>query len=394
MSKIRTLHLTLLAGAMLSAPLNVGAAIYRDGFTDWMSLGGPIASDVALARNRDGRLEVFALGTNNAVIHQSELIDPSNFECFPDMTANPAWHSWQTTWSGWQSLGGTFVGTPAVGQNADGRLEVFARGADNIMYHIWQTTPGGGWSDWGSLGWRIGGNPAVGTNKDGRLEVFARGTDNKIYHQWQVTANGGWSTPGRLGGDLVAQSDPAVGANADGRLEIFVTLPTSNIYHIWQLEPGYWSQWSALGAESFFDAPVVVRSKTALHVFARGFDNRLYHRYQLQQYGTWGPITGEWSSWTSLGGPFVSLPGSGYSPYSGLEVSARGADNSIYDITQTSTGGGWTPWLSMGGSFSGKPSVALNHSFLALEIFARGSNGILYRRAEKMVITDTSCGPN
>ena len=39
-----------------------------------------------------------------------------------------------------------------VGRNADGRLEVFARGADGGIWHKWQTAPNNGWSGWASLG--------------------------------------------------------------------------------------------------------------------------------------------------------------------------------------------------------------------------------------------------
>jgi hypothetical protein len=38
------------------------------------------------------------------------------------------------------------------GRNEDGRLEVFARGTDNALWHIWQTAPNNGWSSWASLG--------------------------------------------------------------------------------------------------------------------------------------------------------------------------------------------------------------------------------------------------
>lgn len=40
----------------------------------------------------------------------------------------------------------------AVGENADGRLEVFAVGSDHASSHIWQTAPGGSWGGWNSLG--------------------------------------------------------------------------------------------------------------------------------------------------------------------------------------------------------------------------------------------------
>ena len=90
----------------------------------WSSLGGTIASNPAIGRNSDGRLEVFVVSTDNQF-----------------------WHRWQTspgssTWSAWSSLGGTIAGSPAVTINSDGRLEVFVVGANgNALYHKWQTTP-------------------------------------------------------------------------------------------------------------------------------------------------------------------------------------------------------------------------------------------------------------
>jgi hypothetical protein len=31
-------------------------------------------------------------------------------------------------------------------------MEVFVRGTDNALWHIWQTAPSNGWSGWNSLG--------------------------------------------------------------------------------------------------------------------------------------------------------------------------------------------------------------------------------------------------
>jgi acylphosphatase len=98
-----------------------------------------------------------------------------------------------------------------VFQNSDGRLEVFARGADNALWHIWQEAPHAGpWSAWASLGGIITSDPAAIDNSDGRLEVFARGTDNALWHIWQEAPHGGpWSSWASLGGILI--DDPAVG---------------------------------------------------------------------------------------------------------------------------------------------------------------------------------------
>ena len=91
-----------------------------------------------------------------------------------------------------------------LAQNGDGRLEVFARGDDNALWHIWQIAPNNGWSGWASLGGNFPGQPAVWMNADGRLEVFVRGDDNALWHIWQTAPNNGWSGWTSLGGNIPA----------------------------------------------------------------------------------------------------------------------------------------------------------------------------------------------
>src|SRR5215510_7733346 len=52
-------------------------------------------------------------------------------------------------WHGWESLGGLITSGPAISSWASGRLDCFARGADNALWHKWYS---GGWSGWESLG--------------------------------------------------------------------------------------------------------------------------------------------------------------------------------------------------------------------------------------------------
>ena len=70
--------------------------------------------------------------------------------------------------------------------NEDGRLELFVVGANNQLYHKWQTSPSSSssWSNYKSLSGIVRANtsPEVGTNSDGRLEVFVIGTDNAPHH--------------------------------------------------------------------------------------------------------------------------------------------------------------------------------------------------------------------
>jgi acylphosphatase len=297
-------------------------------WSGWASLGGVVTSEPAVALNTDGRLEVFARGTDNAV-----------------------WHNWQTAphsgpWSGWSSLGGNITSAPAVVVNTDGRLEVFARGADSALWHIWQTTAhSGSWSAWESLGGVITSNPAVGLNSDGRLEVFARGTDDALWHIWQTAARGGpWSAWESLGG--VFTSNPAAGLNSDGRLEVFARGTDSTLWHIWQtvLHGLTWSAWSSLGGIVTSDPTVALNSDGRLEAFARGTDSALWHIWQTVPHGL------PWSAWSSLGGIITSDPVVAVNADGRLEAFARGTDNALWHNWQTVPHDQpWSGWNSLGG---------------------------------------------
>jgi len=159
-------------------------------------LGG-YARHITLARNADGRLECFYVGTNDVL-----------------------YHNWQTArnngWAGEHSLG--FTGQKiAFGQNADGRLELFFVGLDSHLYHMWQSTPGGPqWS--GAAGLFLAGvnEVAVGSNQDGRLQVFFNGTDGDLYTDWQTAPNGSWHGASVLGGSSTGYRSLALARNADG----------------------------------------------------------------------------------------------------------------------------------------------------------------------------------
>jgi len=86
-----------------------------------------------------------------------------------------------------------------VAYNADGRLEVFAVGPDQALWHIRQTMPGSDWGVWASLGGWVA-NPVSKFNLDGRLEVFARGSDNALWHIEMTSVCDGWNDWVCLGG--------------------------------------------------------------------------------------------------------------------------------------------------------------------------------------------------
>ena len=292
-------------------------------------------------------------------------------EVFARGTDGALWHIWQTSpnngWSGWGSLGGGIQGPIAVGSNADGRIEVFVKGMDSALWHIWQTSPNNGWSGWASLGGWIA-DPVASRNADGRLEIFVRGGDNALWHIWQTAPNNGWSGWGSLGGGLGSQV--AAINNADGRLEIFVRGTDGALWHIWQTAPNNgWSGWASLGG-LIQGAPVAVRNADGrIEVFAKGMDNGLWHIWQT------APNNG-WSGWAPLGG-IVWNPSAINNADGRIEVFVKGADTALWHIWQTAPNNGWSGWASLGGLMTEGPIAGRNKDG-RIEMFVKGLDGALW----------------
>src|SRR6266568_3354229 len=269
--------------------------------TNWTSLGSPPAvkwgARPSVARNIDGRLEVFALDSAGAL-----------------------WHIQQTTpgmnWNSWASLGiapnTNVLPDFVVEENADGRLEVFTIGNDGAVWHVWQVAPNSSWSPWASLAHppnsaAVGG-PVVGRNADGRLEVFALDAPGALWHIWQTSAGHGWFHWFSSGRPQVTPNWLDVIQNADGRLEVFALAEHAGIWHIWQTSPnGTWSPWALLGnggpeGLSHLGVPHAARNADGrLEVFLTAStlgipDIVLFHISQVTSGGGWG-------DWTSFDAP-------------------------------------------------------------------------------------------
>ena len=235
---------------------------------------------------------------------------------------------------GWASLGGVITSNIAATRNADGRLEIFARGTDNALWHRWQTAPNNGWAAWASLGGVLTSDPVTAQNADGRLEVFVRGTDNAVWHRWQTAPSNGWSGWDSLGG--VITSKIATARNADGRLEIFARGTDNALWHRWQTAPNNgWSGWASLGGVLTSDPIVVQNADGRLEIFVRGTDNAVWHRWQTI-------ASGGWSGWASLGGAINGNIAAARNLDGRLEIFVRGTDNAVWHRWQTAAGNGWS----------------------------------------------------
>ena len=296
-------------------------------------------------------------------------------EAFARGTDNALWHCWQMTpggtWSGWASRGGVITSVPSVVSNADGRLEVFARGSDGALWHIWQTTPNGSWGGWASLGGVITSDPSATRNADGRVEVFARGTDGGLWHIWQKGVQQGWSAWASRG--VQFSGNPVAGRNLDGRIEVFMVANSGALLHVWQTAPNNgWSGWASLGGVLTSELAVGNHANGRLEVMGRGTDGALWRIAQVAPNTSWG-------GWASLGGVITSSPALGRNKDGRLEAFARGTDGALWHIWQTAANAGWSGWASMGGGIVGDQAVASNKDG-RLQVFVRGTDLGLWHR--------------
>jgi hypothetical protein len=78
-------------------------------------------------------------------------------------------------WCAWKTFGGKLTSTPNCVVKRDGRLEVFARGADGLVWHLWQQEPMGKWSQWSMMNGTGSSKITVAQNKDGRMQACEGG---------------------------------------------------------------------------------------------------------------------------------------------------------------------------------------------------------------------------
>jgi probable HAF family extracellular repeat protein len=181
-------------------------------------MGGVITSNPVAAVDSKGVVQVFATGTDQAL-----------------------WNIGLTAGGGifpWTTFGGAIKGNP-VALSRFGSVYVFVHESDDSLSFMFQT--GGAWSGWEGLGGAIIGDPSVALNSDGRVEAFAIGTDNALWHIWQAAAGGPqWSPWISLGGYMSSSYVTPV-SDQDARIDVFAVGGDQGAWMISQSVPGYWN---------------------------------------------------------------------------------------------------------------------------------------------------------
>ena len=96
----------------------------------------------------------FATGTVSTAEAKPSCVSWSanRIDCFARGADNAMWHRWWdgAAWGGWESLGGVLTSDVSCTSWAPNRIDCFGRGLDNAMWHKWWD--GAAWGGWEDLG--------------------------------------------------------------------------------------------------------------------------------------------------------------------------------------------------------------------------------------------------
>jgi hypothetical protein len=304
----------------------------------WESLGGVLESPPQAVAWAPNRLDIVAVGIDNAV-----------------------WHRWWDggAWGGWESLGGSVISPPTITSWAPNRLDIFALGTDSGLYHKWWD--GSAWGGWEGLGGILTSPPAAASWGENRLDIFGLGQDHALWHKWwDGSAWGGFES---LGGVLVSQV--SVVSWGPNRLDIFALGEDHAVWHKWW-DGAAWGGWESLGG-ILTSAPCAVSwDENRLDIFALGQDHGLWHKW-------WDGSN--WGGWESLGGLLTSPPTAVSWAPNRLDIFALGGDNAVWH--KWWDGSNWGGWESLSGSLF-SPVAAVAWAADRLDIFAIGGDSAMW----------------
>jgi hypothetical protein len=279
------------------------------------------------------------------------------------------------TFSPWESRGGTLVGEPASVSWAPGRIDVFARGTDN---HLWHQAYENGWTGWENLGGSLSSAPGVASWAPGRLDVFARGTAGDLVHRYY---DNGWSAWESLSAPGTITSSPTATSWGPGRIDVFARGTAGDLlHHYYFADPTGWRGWESLGG-TLVGAPAAAGwAPGRIDVVVRGTDNALYQRTYA--------VTG-WYPWARVGGFLVGPPAIVAHAPGTLDVFVIGSDNAVWRQTYF---GGWWGWQRLGGFATTGPAVA-SWQVGRFDVFVRGTNGALWHTYERQPVGNGPAPP-
>lgn len=304
-------------------------------WSGWLAFGSGMRfrAGIAVARNLDDTLEVFASRRAGDVYYKRQVTPGGS-------------------WSSWIDMGDNSRGIADLkaANNADGSLIVFGIGVHGDVWCASQNAPGGNWFRWKDLtGEQIQPGLVAGENLNGRVVIAGSDRKGDVWYNDQNSAGywAGWrEIPGRL-----VDAHLAIARDLSGRISIFgIGKVNGNIWQISQETPGSrWANWSKVPGKGLHGnrlQPGLVVGQDAdgrLEVAAIDDEGRAWYTLEREPK--------EWSAWKLLGrdefGPNLAVTNTSDGH---LQLFAIGRDKGIWSNLQSKDGNIWRGWKNLGGS--------------------------------------------
>jgi Domain of unknown function (DUF1906) len=300
-----------------------------------------IASNPAVAADANGDLTVFARTTSGLVAHAWQ--QPSA----PD--------GWQ-----WGALAGTggspgaITRDPGAARRPGGDVEVFVTRSGGTVSTTRQTAPNAdsSWTRWQSIGGSCASSPVPLPGAHRKLAVFCvTKAGTAAVDNWRGGSWHGWDPAGASPSGLTA--NPAVLSGPAGQTELFVTTASGGLDYAWQSAGGWtWGTPLADGSagQQVQGTPAAIRWPDGqVRVFAQLASGQLPPGQLgvISQQGTSGPAA--WSGWTTTGATTLGSPAAWISA-SGIPA-AGGVDARLRMGSTSFASGKWSAWTRFGGGF-------------------------------------------
>jgi hypothetical protein len=283
-------------------------------------------------------------------------------DLFARKADNQLYHRWWAAgrgWTEWENLRGELASGAGVASHDAGILHLGVLGTDNRVWQRAYVNDGhlaAGWSNWAHLGTReFRSAPAAASWGTDHFAMFARGTDDRIYQNQFRFGGAGWTDWQPFPGDTNTFTGAPAAVTYDvRRLHIFAKGPDDRIYDKHLLAAGGWSGWNPLGSRTFHSGPAAVSwGPRHLEVFAVDRQHRnLWHNWYIFDHG--------WHGWAAFDGTqtFTEAPAAVTHKLETLNVYALGTDGRIWERFHKGQGV-WSPWAPTGDQqFTSAPAAA------------------------------------
>ena len=283
----------------------------------------------ALLKTDDGYLQYAYIDGDGKAVHAKVTdlynVGPNGFATLPDTSG--------------------FTGTPALAENANGDLRLYAQGTDADVRAFGKPVDGN-WAAPNNRAGRMVTPPQGVRTADGRVSFFALSLDGYLWTKFQTTPNGP-VYPWRKFSSLPIMSRNLTIAAVGNAIHV-VARHSFGEYCKLTVQPGSVTDWTCGGITDIVGAVAVVpMPENTLQLVGRHSNGKIYTT-RFQANGTiptaWTQIPGELPAGVTAAGEPAAL----MAPNGTLQVVVRGSDGFTYRTGQVASGStSWHPWTEI-----------------------------------------------